>query len=509
MRYEAIMQKNINKEYPEAKLIRQFSEKNGAYWEKIGQTRALALFHDAAVRVPAYKDFLKKNNINHVTIKTWKDFQTVPLTNKKDYLKKYPLEQLCWDGNLNKPLVFTATSGSTGEPFYFPRTERLDWQMSVLVEAFLGNNDRKMEEPTLVMICFGMGIWIGGLITYKAFEIGANRNKYPISIITPGINKDEIFRALKKLSPQYKQTIFVGYPPFVKDIVDECPAQGIDLKKINMRFVFAAEAFSEAFREYLMERTGVKNMYTDFMHIYGSADIGAMACETATTVIAKRVALKNRKLFIELFSDIVKSPTVAQFNPLDIMFEGVNGEVVLTGNNALPLIRYAIGDNGGVLSYDEVEKAMKENGTSMEKEARVAKVKELYELPMVYLYERSDLSTKLYGAIIYPEHIREGMYHPDVTDYITGKFTMFTQFDEEHNEFLEIHFELKPDIKPSERLKKLVEELAVQSLIEKNAEYRNNYGSIPHRVRPRIVFWEYEHPIHFKKGIKQKWVKKI
>jgi len=34
---------------------------------------------------------------------------------KKDYLRQYPLEKLCWDGSLKKSLVFTATSGSTGE----------------------------------------------------------------------------------------------------------------------------------------------------------------------------------------------------------------------------------------------------------------------------------------------------------------------------------------------------------------------------------------------------------
>lgn len=497
------------KDYSAEQTIRFFSEKDGKWWEKEGQKRASALFHDAAQRVPAYKDFLKKNGIkDHNKIVTWEDFQRVPLTSKKNYLRQYPLEKLCWDGNLNKQLVFTATSGSTGQPLYFPRTERLDQQMSTLVEAFLRNNGRDTKKSTLVLVCFGMGVWIGGLITYKAFEIAAKRTGYPVSIITPGINKDEIFNAFRKLAPQYQQTIFVGYPPFVKDIIDECPAQGIDLKKINMRLVFAAEAFSEAFREYVMERTGVKSMYADFMHIYGSADIGAMACETATTVVIKRAAMKNKQLFTDLFSNIVKSPTVAQFNPIDIMFEEVDGEVVLTGNNALPLIRYAIGDNGGVLSFDEVTRSMKANGTSIEKEARNAKIKELYALPMVYLYERSDLSTKLYGAIIYPEHIREGMYHPDVTDYITGKFTMLTQFDKDHNEFLEIHFELKPGTKPSERLKKTVEELAVQSLIEKNAEYRNNYNSIPHRVRPKIVFWDYEHPQYFKKGIKQKWVKK-
>jgi phenylacetate-CoA ligase len=58
-----------------------------------------------------------------------------------------------------------------------------------------------------VIVGFGMGVWIGGLITYKAFEIAAKRLGHPVSIITPGINKQEIFHALRELAPQFKETI--------------------------------------------------------------------------------------------------------------------------------------------------------------------------------------------------------------------------------------------------------------------------------------------------------------
>ena len=186
-----------------------------------GRKRSLALFHSAAKHVPAYKDFLKKHKIKSEKIKTWRDFQSVPLTNKNDYLRQYPLKALCWDGSLEKPLVFTSTSGSTGEPFYFPRQQMLDWQYSFIAESFLRNSSYGVKGPTLVIIGFGMGVWIGGLITYKAFEIASQRMNHPISIITPGINKGEIFNALRRLSPQFAQTIIVGYPPFVKDVIDE------------------------------------------------------------------------------------------------------------------------------------------------------------------------------------------------------------------------------------------------------------------------------------------------
>jgi phenylacetate-CoA ligase len=78
-----------------------------------------------------------------------------------------------------------------------------------------------------------MGVWIGGTITFQAFEM-AGRSGYPMSIITPGINKEETFKALKKLAPYFKQIILAGYPPLIKDIIDEAPGRGIRLKNLNI-----------------------------------------------------------------------------------------------------------------------------------------------------------------------------------------------------------------------------------------------------------------------------------
>lgn len=497
------------KDYSAGQLIAFFSEKKSSFWEKEGQTRALALFHDAAQRVPAYKDYLKKNGIkNHATIKTWEDFQRVPLTSKKDYLKKYPLEQLCWDGNLNKPMVFTATSGSTGEPFYFPRTERLDWQMSVTVESFLKNNGQKIKGPILVIDGFGMGIWIGGLITYKGFEMAAARGGYPISIVTPGINKEEIFKLLKNVAPLYEEVILGAYAPFVKDIVDEAPERGIDLKKMKMRFIFAAEPFGEGFREYIAKNTGVKNMYTDNLHIYGTADIGTMAWETPTSIAIKRLALENKKLFESLFGAIKKCPTFAQYNPREHMFEEKEGRLLVTGDNAMPLIRYDLGDNGGVMTYKEAFKSMKDAGVDLIKEAKKVGIKMLWELPLVYVYERNDFSTTLYGLQIYPETIREALLKKSLHPHVTGKFSMLTSFDKEQNQYLEIHIEMKKEKGESRELIDTLTEEIFEFLRQNNSEFRELSNHLKERARPKISVWPKEHPTYFKPGGKQKWIQK-
>lgn len=492
------------------KILDSLRKKKSDFWSREREKNALSLFKDAAKRVPAYKDFLKKHHVDPAKIKTFKDFELLPTTDKKSYLREYPLEKLAWDGHLNKPIVYTSTSGSTGEPFYFPREQKLDWQYSILAEEFLRNSSYGTGGPTLVIVGFGMGVWIGGIITYKAFEIAAQRSNLPVSIITPGTNKAEIFHALRNLGPHYKQIILVGYPPFIKDLIDEAPKEGINLKKIKLRLLFAAESFTEKFRDYLLNKTEIDNPYLDTLNIYGTADIGAMAYETPVSILIRRLATKDDLLFKKLFGGISKTPTLAQYNSLFITFEAPKGEILLTGSNTLPLIRYAIGDHGGVLNFNDIIIKLSSEGINFEKEIKKADIeKSISERPFVYVYERSDLSTKLSGAIIYPEHIKDVLHGRDLGDSLTGKFTLVTKSDRKHSQYLEVNIELKPKIKESKNLEKLTMEHIVKSLLEKNAEYRYLFNMTPHRVKPRIIFWEYGHPLHFKTGIKQKWVKKL
>jgi phenylacetate-CoA ligase len=330
-----------------------------------------------------------------------------------------------------------------------------------------------------------------------------------MTILTPGINKKEIFEALKNIGHQYDQIILCGYPPFMKDIVDEAKLQGVRWKDYSIKMIFAAEAFSEKFRDYVMRKVGMKNVYRDTMNIYGSADLGTMAEETPISILIRRLALKNNKIYKKLFSEATRLPTLAQYIPNFINFEAVNKNIYVSGDNILPLVRYEIGDNGGVINFDDVERIFLEEGLNLRKEAkRVGIVNTIAELPFVYIYERTDFSTKLYGAIIYPEYIKAGLQHPTLQKYITGKFTIFTKNDAKQDEYLEINIELKPKINESEWLSRESARHIVQTLLIKSAEYANNANMMPDKVKPRIVFWPYEHPMHFQAGVKQKWIKK-
>jgi phenylacetate-CoA ligase len=155
-------------------------------------------------------------------------------------LRVFDWADLCKKGVFKKTgNVMTSTSGSTGAPFYFPRNDMIDLQSSYCHEIFLRNLKITKKNSVLVIDCFGMGVWIGGLITYQAFKYIQDRG-YSVTIITPGINKHEIFQALKNIAPLFDVVILCGYPPFIKDVIDEGESNKIIWEKFPLKIIFAA-----------------------------------------------------------------------------------------------------------------------------------------------------------------------------------------------------------------------------------------------------------------------------
>lgn len=471
--------------------------------------RSLELFRKAAHELPAYREFLEMKGFNLQEIRSLEDYTKIPLTSKKGYLQIFPHKDLVWSKDWNQVLWFCSTSGSTGEPYYFPRNEELASQASVFVSDFLRYSSRGRGR-TLVIMAFGMGVWIGGVMTQRAFEIAAQDLGASIAFLPTGYNKLEIFKALKRLSPQFDQTILVGYPPFVKEVIDEAKAEGIDLKKLHMRLMFAAEAFTERFRNYLCKKAGIDNPLLDTLNIYGTADIGAMAHETPLSILARRLIIEDPLLIKEAFGQIEKTPTLAQYNPDFINFEQVEGQIVLTGNAALPLIRYAVGDHGGIISYEKLEQLFRTHKIDLRAEIKKAGIQNtIHKFPFVFVYERVDLAATLHGIIIYPEFIKEALLKQRMVTYFTERFTMATKNDIHHNQFLRINIELKKDVRANDEIREFALKTIRRTLIEKSSEFAEVSKSRINAELIKLVLWENGNPRYFAPGTKQKWVEKL
>jgi len=490
------------------KALRITSERS---WIKAGERRVLELFQEMAKRVPAYKDFLKKNKVDSLKIRSMADFRQVQTIDKDNYLKEYPLEKLCWDGQFkNRRWVISATSGSTGKPFYFPRERAQDLQYAAIAELYLLTNFDIRHRATLYIDAFPMGVWIGGLFTYEAIKTIAERGKYHLSIITTSVDKKEIINAIKKFGKAFDQIIVGCYGPFLKDVIDEGLLCGIDWKKYNLKFVFSAEGFSEEFRDYIIQKTGLKDIYRGTLNHYGTVDQGTLAYETPISILIRRIAVKKSPMLYEnIFPKKNKLPTLCQFDPELFFFEQVSENLLCSSFSGLPLVRYDLKDYGGIIGYETMIDKVKESGIDLIKELKTATIENtVWRLPFVYVYERRDLSISLFAFQLYPEPIRRVLLRRQFNGSLTGKFTMITRYDHRANQFFELNIELKPNIHKSEKLKTLIEEMVIECLLDENSEYRKTYADYPEALRPHVVFWPHEHSAYFRSGGKQKWVSK-
>jgi phenylacetate-CoA ligase len=502
--------KNIPKEFQNPmQLLCELQTMPESHWLKRGEDRALKLFHQMAERVPAYKDFLHKNGVDPEKVSSAEYLHEVPAISKENYIKAYPLKALCWDGSLSKgQWTFSATSGSTGEPTYFPRENDQDVQYAITAELYLLNNFEIHRRSTLYINGFAMGVWIGGLFTYQAIKMIADRGGHALSIIAPGINKAEILRAVRNLGGEFEQIIIGGYPPFIKEVIDDGIDEGLNWSDYNIKFIFSAEGFSERFRDYIYEKAGLRNIYLDTLNHYGTVDLGTMSHETPLSILLRRRALENPDVYESVFAGISKIPTLTQYLPEMFFFEEDGGNLFCSAYSGLPLVRYDLKDHGGVRTLADMARCFAEAGIDIFEEAGRAGIsRHILNLPFVYVYERSDLSVTIVGLNVYPESVRHALQRKDLEDLLTGKFTMLTEFDGQHNQYLAINLELKRGIKQSESLKKLVLDAVVHTLRNENSEYRSLYDHMPQKASPQLRFWPYEHPAHFGSGGKHKWVK--
>jgi len=471
-----------------------------------GEKRALDLFHTVARRVPAYKNFLEKEHIQEKKIRTYHDFtKYVPLIDKENYITQYPLADLCLDGNLFTNRIISVSSGSTGEPFYWPRGLVQDLEGAEMHTPIYNNIFQMNQTSTLVVNCFSMGAWIAGSFTTASTLTYADKGN-PVNIITPGLDKTEAINAIKHLAPSYEQVLLVGYPPFIKDIIDEGTRAGVKWKEMKTRLMTAGEAFSEEWRDYVLRLVHSTDPYHDAINVYGSADAGMLGYETPASILMRRIYNQRPKVRSEFFGTSM-TPSIIQYDPQRRHFEEVDGELVFTAMSGIPFIRYNIKDFGGILSFEQAVAPIEDRFTTLASQ-RGVDVNKWRRQPFLYLKGRKGLSATIYAVNIYPENIKAALIDRRVQRWVTGRFTMATQNYSDMDQYFEINVELARDFVLKKQHQGLIEEVIFQKLMKLNAEFHKLHTAIGVKALPRVHLIRFGDSEYFSQTGKHRWVKR-
>lgn len=431
--------------------------------------KPLQLFHEAAQRVPAYKDFLKKNRITPAKIKTMKDFGSVPIMTKENYILKYDYKSRTWDGTTKNEHMISTSSGTTGEPVFWPRDIQTVVEGAQYHELIFDRCFDMKKRNTLFINGFALGNWIAGTFTSECCFLVSLKG-YPLTSVTPGYSSEEIIKMLKALSPKYDMTVITGHAPFLKQLVEEAIVAGVNFKKIDVRLLGTGQAITENWRSYVLKLLKSKDRVSTVVNLYGSADAALMAFESPESISLRSFFAKHPKKSRERFND-ERLPSIYSFNPSIVHFESVDNELCITKYSSVPLIRYNMHDVGGLLENN-----------------------------MVYLFGREKFMVKIYGANVYTEHVQHALNHEVLQPYLSSNFKLEMAYDADHNPQLLCRVELSMSANKSGELEKKIQDIFIQEVRKMNSEYKDALSRMGDRAKPVILLHDHGDPEHFPLG---------
>jgi phenylacetate-CoA ligase len=469
-------------------------------WEK-----ALNLFQSAAATVPAYRHFLDERGVNSEHVQRFEEFHNLPLMDKANYMQVYPLPLRCRNGNLSACDRMAVSSGSTGISTFWPRAMTDELDTVLRFEQAFRHAFRAHERATLAIVCFPLGNWVGGMFTASCLRHLASKG-YPLTVATPGNKPDEILRVVRELGPHFEQTVLLGYPPFVKDVMDSGLASGLDWRPYKIRFVFAGEAFSEEWRELMHERAGASDPCHASASLYGTADGGVLANETPVSVAIRRFLARTPAAARELFGE-PRLPTLAQYDPTSRFFELVDGKTLaVTADNGVPLIRYHIADRGGLMDWQGMMAFLEDHGAPDLADYGLAPDASPPPLPFVWVFGRADFTVSFYGANIFPENVTAGLEQPETRGWVTGKFVMETRHDAEGSEYLFLAIELAPEETATPERANLIASSVRAQLLRLNSEFAHYAPA--HRQTPTVELRNFGDAEYFPAGVKHRYTRR-
>ena len=437
----------------------------------LSAARALRTAREAARRVPAYRDHLERHGIDPAHIRS---VDELPETDKASYIDPNPLPTRCLDGRL--PLIGSTideSSGSTGTPYNWVRGAAERDHVRRMI-SFFGRYSFG-DEPLVVLNAFSMGAWATGLTTAIALE----RNGL---VKATGPHVDKILGTMRELGTEHRYLI-VGYPPFLKLLLDEGDARGFDWSAYTMHALLGGEGNSEGLRDYLLRR------FRSVVSGYGATDVEiGLAAETPVTVALRRLALERREIAEALFGETDRVPMVFQYNPMLHHVEtNARRELLFTvcrSGTLSPKVRYNVHDEGGVLRDDELRQRLAVFGITPESLAPDG-FGRLVRMPYLFVFGRADSTVSVMGANIYPVDVEGGIYaDPSLAAHVRSfRLSLLEERPGETRPLVSI--ELERD-EPTDELMSQLASTIEAHLLATNTDYREAVGEYPELMVPVV-----------------------
>jgi phenylacetate-CoA ligase len=192
-----------------------------------------------------------------------------------------------------------------------------------------------------------------------------------------------------------------------------------------------------------------------------------------------------------------------QYDPRSRFFETHDGTLLFTADGSVPLVRYHIADDGGLVTYPEMLTFCHRHG--FDPLAGLEVGREAVALPFVYVFGRSLFTVSYFGANVYPENITAALERPDISAWVTGKFVLDVVSDTDEERHLRVVVELAPGETAEPSREALLADAIVAELRHLNSEF-TNYVPTAYQ-RPLIELRPTGDPTDFPAGVKHRYTR--
>lgn len=438
----------------------------GVRWH-IGCLGAWVRFQSARRSVPAYREFLSSRLPAHAAAVM--DFAHVPATDKTNYVKAFSLDARCTGGHLPmRGIVVDESSGSSGLPTNWVRGVRERTANRRTIR--LGLESRFGRGPLLVINAFALGSWATGINLTMAMAPWCR-------VKSTGPDLAKIENTLQQFGDGYEYVI-MGYPPFLKQVVD-CAT--VDWRRYHVSMIFGGEGMSESMRRYLQAK-GIARVYGS----YGASDLELnIGAETDLTIALRRLLEHRPAVAARLLQHHGAMPMIFQFNPADFFIEtNAEGELIVTicrPGYVSPKVRYNIHDLGHVMRFPELARILASEGIDVRTLDPRA-----FDLPLLFLYGRSDASVAYYGCKIPPADVQESLFRLPALARHVDAFQLHTFDDAAGDKRLVVRLEVREGALPGGP-KAWVTPL-FDTIAEVNQDFRESRRMVPAGKDPSIEF---------------------
>lgn len=393
----------------------------------------LASFRGAAERVPAYRTLLAEAGVSARSIRTADDFRRLPVTEKANTFRRFPIEELCLDGRLGRLGSVLTSSGHSGV-FAFGLTEAEALPATVRwVDDLLDALFEVRRRRTLLINCLPMGV------------------KVPTEACTlaeTSVRPDMVIGLVSAFGRHFEQLVLIGDAAFLKHVLELGASQGIAWAEHRVHVIVGEEPLAENARSYLERCLGAgAETLPRVISSMGVAELGLHLFFEAPPrrgiVQLRRALHRDPELRARVLGPRDWVPCLFTYDPQRIFveFDGDQRLLVTTVSPAtrIPLIRYRTGDQGAFVSLPrELSGALQAAGVPVD---------ELNGLPLVAIFGRGQ-HVGSGPAAVYPEAVKEALYgNPELARQTTANFRL-TSVDGK----VKLRIQLSPGVSPGGEL---------------------------------------------------------